>query len=150
MEVILTAAVTANGMIAHHSGEVISWPRDLKLFRRQTMGQTVIMGSKTAQTVATDLDGRQIIVVHRETTPEEVLGRITTEKCFVIGGSKTYTRFVPNLTHLYLTYHPLVFSSESLPLFSGLEHDFALTFERMVEVDAKEGIYQFQYRVVHP
>lgn len=148
MDVILTAAVTANGMIAHDPDEAISWSRDLQLFRHQTMGQTLIMGSRTAKTLATDLEGRQTVVVHRHSTPEQVLANVKTSKCFIIGGSRTYTRFVPHLTHVYLTYHPIIFPTRSLPLFSSLQKDLVLEFEQKVEVDARGGIYQFQYRVV--
>ena len=147
MDVILTAAITANGMIAHHFNEAISWSKDLKLFRDQTLGQTVILGSRTARTLTVDLDGRESVVVHRTTNPAEVLEQIKTEKCFIIGGSITYTRFIPFITHVYLTYHPLIFSSTSLPLFSGLQTDIILKFVRMIEVEASKGIYQFQYRV---
>lgn len=149
MDVILIAAVTANGMVAHHAEEVISWSKDLKLFREQTMGQTVILGSRTAKTLATDLDGREAVVVHRDTEPGDVIKQIRTEKCFVMGGPRTYTRFAPHLTHIYLTYHSLIFSSDSLPLFYRLQNDLILKFEDKIEVDASEGIYQFQYRVDH-
>lgn len=148
MDVILIAAVTANGMIARHRDEVVTWTRDLALFREQTMDQTVILGSRTARTLATDLNGRVKVVVHRDTEPEEVLARVQTEKCFVIGGSMTFSRFAPFLTHLYLTYHPLVFTSGALPLFGALEQELHLEFTGMVEVNAAKGIYQFQYRVV--
>lgn len=148
-EVILTAAVTANGMIAHQYDDVISWSKDLKLFRDQTLGQTVIVGSRTAGKLIAKLDGRETVVVHRDTNPEEVLKKIETEKCFIIGGSMTYTLFAPYLTHIYLTFHSLIFSSDSLPLFSGLEKDMVLKFEAMIDVDSSNGIYQFQYSVAN-
>ena len=44
MEVILTAAVTINGMIAREETEYINWSADLSLFRKQTMNQTIVMG----------------------------------------------------------------------------------------------------------
>ena len=56
MDVILTAAVTVNGMIARHPTEVVDWSEDLQLFREQTIGQTVVMGSNTESTLATELD----------------------------------------------------------------------------------------------
>lgn len=148
MDVILIAAVTANGMIARHRDEVVTWSEDLNLFREQTMGQTVIMGSRTARTLAVDLRGRKKEVVHRDTDPRQVLARVGTEKCFVIGGSRTFSRFAPFLTHLYLTYHPRVFPSGALPLFGELDEELALEFTGMVEVNPVRGVYQFQYRVV--
>ncbi|MCH8012564.1 MAG: dihydrofolate reductase [Candidatus Marinimicrobia bacterium] len=147
MDIILIAAVTANGMIAHHSDEVIEWSLDLALFRQQTMGHTVIMGSNTERTLATDLDGRNVIVMHRDMDPREVLKNIKDEKCYIIGGSRTYTRFAPYLTHLYLTFHPLILSSQSLHLFTALGNDIDLEFIGKIEVDGEKGVYQFQYRV---
>ena len=148
MDVILTAAVTANGMIARHSSETVEWSADLPLFRKQTMGQTVVMGSATEKTLATELDGRSIIVMHREMKPETVLSEVLTDKCFIIGGAKTYSRFAPFLTHLYLTFHPLIFQSEAVPLFFDLKKELNLSFCKKVSVDEKREIYQSQYKVV--
>ncbi len=47
MKVILIAAITVDGYIAHSHDEIISWSKDLKLFKEQTMGYPVIMGSNT-------------------------------------------------------------------------------------------------------
>ena len=148
MDVILTAAVTANGMIARHSSETVEWSADLPLFRKQTMGQTVVMGSATEKTLATELDGRSIIVMHREMKPETVLSEVLTDKCFIIGGAKTYSRFAPFLTHLYLTFHPLIFQSNAVPLFSNLNKELKLLFFNKVVVDEEQEIYQYQYKVV--
>ena len=148
MEIILTAAVTANGMIARDSSETVEWSADLPLFRKQTMGQTVVMGSATEKTLATELDGRSIIVMHREMKPETVLPEVLTDKCFIIGGAKTYSRFAPFLTHLYLTFHPLIFQSDAVPLFFDLKKELNLSFFKKVSVDKEREIYQYQYKVV--
>lgn len=147
MDVILIAAVTANGMIARSESDVVDWSEDLSLFREQTMGQTVVMGSRTARTLATTLDGRTVIVAHRGDLPEKVLRRVRTEKCFVIGGARTYSRFAPFLTHLYLTIHPLVFPSTALPLFFDLRQEIRLLYVGQVAVNTRRGIFQFQYAV---
>ncbi|MFQ6607846.1 MAG: dihydrofolate reductase [Fidelibacterota bacterium] len=147
MEVILIAAVTANGMIAHTSSEVVNWSRDLKLFREQTMGCTVIMGSRTAATLAEDLQGRKSVIMHRGMNPQEVLYSVEGSRCFIIGGASTYSLFAQYLTHVFLTIHPLIMRSDALPLFSYLEQDIELEFVKKVKVDGKSGIYQFQYKV---
>ena len=36
MDIILIAAITADGYIARHSNEVVDWSQDLHLFRKQT------------------------------------------------------------------------------------------------------------------
>ena len=147
MDVILTAAVTANGMIAREVTETVDWSAALALFREQTMGQTVIMGSQTEATLPTDLDGRKVVVMHRDMKPVDVLAQINTEHCFIIGGARTYSRFAPHLTHAYLTFHPVLFPSNAVPLFSLLASEIELTFVKKVSVRKEEGIYQFQYKV---
>ncbi len=81
-EIILIAAVTIDGYIARHSLEVINWSKDLALFKRQTMGCPVVMGSNTQRSIKKELVGRETIVVSRDTTPEDVLLKIKTDRCF--------------------------------------------------------------------
>lgn len=147
MDIILIAAITADGFIAHHSQEVISWSRDLALFKKQTMGWPVIMGSNTMVTLAVELEGRDKIVVHRQDEPQRILQRLNTKRCFVIGGGRTYTRFAPFLTHLYLTPHPVIFGG-GIPLFPGLKSEINLKLEKKVPVDKYREIFQYQYSVI--
>jgi len=147
MDIILIAAITLDGFIAQRSDEVIAWSKDLKLFKEQTMGYPVIMGSNTEKTLAVELDGRKKIVVHRNDKPEEILGELNAEKCFIIGGGRTYTKFAPLLTHLYITPHPIVFG-KGIPLFPKLDLELLLQFVKIITVDEAEGIYQFQYKVI--
>ena len=65
MDVILIAAVTQDGFIARHENEVTSWSKDLWLFKQQTMGYPVIMGSNTWATLKTELKNREVIIIHR-------------------------------------------------------------------------------------
>ena len=71
--VILTAAVTIDGYIARHNLEKVEWSKDLSLFKKQTMGSPVIMGSNTLKTISSELDGRDIILVGRNDEPEATL-----------------------------------------------------------------------------
>ena len=146
MDVILIAAITADGYIARHSNEKVDWSLDLHLFRKQTMGYPVIMGSQTEKTLATDLDGRETIIIHRNNNPENVLDKLQSNKCFIIGGGRTYTRFASYLTHLYLTIHPLIFGG-GIPLFPDLDKDLDIIFLKMLSVDEVRGLYQFQYKI---
>ena len=145
-EVILIAAVTIDGLIARHHHEVTTWSKDLLLFKEQTLGFHVIMGSNTYDTLSTELDGRHTIVVHRNDDPASILDAIPGDRCYIIGGGKTYARFAPFLTHLYITPHPLVFG-KGIPLFDGGIPDLELVFQQMVSVDEKGGIFQYQYKV---
>ena len=61
--VILIAAVTIDGYVARHNLEKIDWSRDLGLFKEQTMGWPIIMGSNTLKTLPGELGGREVLVV---------------------------------------------------------------------------------------
>ena len=145
--VILVAAVTVDGYIARHNLEITNWSQDLKLFKDQTMGCPVIMGSNTFKTLANELDGRENIIVSRKDNPGQILSNINTGKCFVIGGGKTYFRFLKYITDVFITPHPYVFGS-GVPLFSGKNiPEVRLDFERLLEVNKSMGIFQYQYKV---
>ena len=146
MDIILIAATTADGYIARHNNEVVDWSQDLRLFRKQTMGYPVIMGSQTKKTLAMDLDGRETTVIHRHSDPETLLGTLHSDKCFIIGGGRTFTRFASYLTHIYLTIHPLIFGKGVL-LFPDLNKELDLVFLKMLSVDGVKGLYQFQYKI---
>ena len=146
-EVILIAAVTVDGFIARHNREVTTWSKDLHLFKEQTLGYPVVMGSNTYDTLAAELEGREMIVVHRTDDPESILADIDSDRCFIIGGGKTYARFAPYLTHLYITPHPIVFGN-GVPLFDGGIPELNLSFQNMITIDKKDGIFQYQYKVL--
>ena len=116
-EIILIAAVTVDGFIARHSNEVTKWTKDLLLFKKQTMGFPVIMGSNTHRALINELKGREVIVTHRDDNPKSILKNISSKKCFIAGGGKTYSRFYPFLTDLYITAHTHIFGS-GISLFS--------------------------------
>jgi len=147
MDIILIAAITIDGYIARRNDEVITWSKDLKLFKKQTMGYPVIMGSNTEKTLAVELDGREKIIVHRNDKPEKILGELNTEKCFLIGGGMTYAKFAPFLTHMYITPHPIVLG-KGIQLFSNLIEELPLKFLRKITVNKTDGIFQFQYKVI--
>ena len=148
-EIILIAAVTIDGFIARHSSEITTWTKDLPLFNKQTMGFPVIMGSNTYKTLINELEGREVIVVHRDDNPKDILESISSKKCFVAGGGKTYSRFYPFLTDLFITPHPYVFGS-GISLFSDAIKESQLIFKKLVEVSKKNGILQYQYKIQKP
>ena len=145
-EVVLIAAVTVDGFIARHHHEATTWSKDLHLFKKQTMGHPVIMGSNTHATFATELTERDIIVVHRNDDPKKTLSSIKADRCFVIGGGKTFVRFSSHLTHLFITPHPLVFG-KGIRLFDGKMAELRLSFQKLIPVDKNTGIFQYQYAI---
>jgi dihydrofolate reductase len=145
--VILIAAITVDGYVARHSFEITSWSQDLHLFKEQTMGWPIIMGSNTFKTLSKELKGREVVVVHRRDDPKKVIEDIPGDQCFIIGGGKTYYRFRNQLTHIHLTPHPHIFGS-GIPLFDGNKKEpLDLKFKQLVEIDRESGIFQFQYKI---
>ena len=109
LEIILIAAVTVDGFIARNNKEITNWTQDLHLFKEQTMGYPVIMGSNTQKTLSNDLLGRDVIVVHRDDNPKDIINKISSNRCFIAGGGKTYSKFtlllhtpISHLIHLFL------------------------------------------------
>lgn len=146
IDVILIAAVTVDGFIARNHLEVTNWSKDLTLFKKQTTGFPVIMGSNTYKTLHQQLEKREMIIVNRNDCPKNILEQLNVERCFVIGGGKTYSRFSSFLTHLYITPHPLVFGT-GVRLFTDPVDELSLKFKALIPVDKKVGIYQYQYIV---
>ena len=148
MDIILIAAITQDGFIARHSDEVITWSKDLSLFKTQTMGSPVIMGSNTYNSIENELKGREIIVFHRNKKPVNILKRLSSDKCFIAGGGKTNAYFAPYLTHIFLTPHPFVFGT-GVKLFVGEIKEKNLFLENTVADNAEENIVQYQYKIIN-
>ena len=116
-EVIAIAAVADNGVIG--SGNDIPWriPADWQRFKRLTMGQVLIMGRKTYDSIGRPLPGRTTIVVTRDrrwrgdgvqVAPtvfeafEQALA-LSPATIFVAGGGEIYRAAWDRLTVLEIT-----------------------------------------------
>jgi dihydrofolate reductase len=92
-------------------------PEDLKRFKKLTMGNTLIMGKKTWESLPRrPLPGRKNIVL--TDNPQEIIeGSVTaysiedalakceaTEEIFIIGGGSIYRQFMPLADKLYITH----------------------------------------------
>jgi dihydrofolate reductase len=111
----IIAALARNRTIGR--GNAMPWrlPEDLKRFKRLTIGNAVIMGRKTFESIGTPLNGRNNIVITRsgdwsrtgcvvvnslEAALAAIRGR---EEAFVIGGAQIYALAMPLARRLYLT-----------------------------------------------
>lgn len=109
---MLTAIVAAGwdgqGGYIIGQGDKLPWrlPKELRLFRSQTMGKTLIMGRKTWETLPQPLDGREIIVFSSKDIPG-----VTTigapeqapDEAYVCGGAQTYDAFMPFIDCILFT-----------------------------------------------
>ena len=90
-----------------------SLPGDLAMFKRLTLGTSVIMGRKTYESIGQPLPGRENIVVSRNPSLD-IEGVIcvnslaaalhaATHEAFVIGGSQIFQEALPTTDTIYAT-----------------------------------------------
>jgi dihydrofolate reductase len=125
MKVALIAAVARNGVIGHDNDLLWKLPEDMAFFKRTTMGNPVIMGRKTWDSIPArfrPLSGRTNIVVTRqpdwhaegvlvahgleealEMALESVAANPHGLRAFVIGGAELYALALPHADELVLT-----------------------------------------------
>jgi dihydrofolate reductase len=110
----LVVAVADNGVIGRAGGLPWRLPNDLKHFRRLTLGNTVLMGRKTFESLGKPLDGRANWVLTREaayapagaTVFRNLDAALTAEPqgaLLVIGGAELYRQTLPLASRLELT-----------------------------------------------
>ena len=111
----LIAAVGKNNELGLDNHLIFNIPGDLKFFRNTTLGETVIMGRKTYESIGKPLPKRINIVVSnslKETdgitiinSLEEVLEKYlnSEEEVFIIGGESLYNYFINYAQNIYLT-----------------------------------------------
>ena len=104
------AAMSLNRVIGRDN--TIPWhlPEDFRWFKRATMGQAIVMGRTTFESLGKPLPGRKNCVLSRTLPPSEgihiardlaELGDLT--DAWLIGGASLYAQFLPECTDLYLS-----------------------------------------------
>jgi len=113
--VSLVAAVARDGGIGHRGELLVRLPEDLRRFKTITLGQPVVMGRRTWQSIGRALPGRRNIVVTRdaglrlegaETTAsldEALTLAADAPIVHVIGGAELYALALPLADELQLT-----------------------------------------------
>ena len=117
MDVSAIVAMTKGRVIGREGRLPWRLPRDLKHFRRLTMGKPIIMGRKTHESLGRALPGRRNIVLSTRsiTTPPEVLVAHSVDEALatahregaaevmVIGGGQVYSAFLERARTIHLT-----------------------------------------------
>ncbi len=149
MKIILICATTLDGYIARHSNEITNWTKDLKLFKKQTTGYPVIMGSNTFKTLQNELTGRNVIVFHRNDNPYTIIKELKTtyKRIFIAGGGKTNERFMEYITDMYITPHPVMFGT-GIKLFGNNKLKIKTRLTKSIEIHESEGLVQYQFKIV--
>jgi dihydrofolate reductase len=127
------AAMSMNRVIG--AGSRIPWhlPEDFKWFKKMTMGQVVVMGRKTFESIGKPLPGRITLVLTRSIEPiPDVktisdLGQLDVapsiwpgREIFICGGAEVYRLALPFCSDLYLTLVKRVVEGDAFfPEFEG-------------------------------
>lgn len=111
----LIFATSENGVIGKNGSLPWDLPDDLKHFRDITRGKTVIMGSKTYESIGRPLPKRRNIIISRDQnyqvegcevvhSPQEALELAQNDgEIMIIGGATIYEAFLPLADRVYLT-----------------------------------------------
>ena len=114
-EIILIAAIDRNRAIGKNGALPWRLPDDLKRFKALTLGQTLLMGRKTFDSIGRALPGRRNFVLTRDAswnaTGVEVfpdfalaLSACTTSELWVIGGGEIYAQTYAQADRLEITH----------------------------------------------
>src|SRR3954468_16340493 len=121
MAIIGIVAIDRN--LAIGKGGTLPWhySADLKFFKQTTVGNAVVMGRRTWQSLKKPLPDRMNLVLTSKTDVDAVdsvirlptvasiltLARTLTSDLFVIGGARTYQAFMPHIDQWVVTEIPL-------------------------------------------
>ena len=107
------AAMSLNRVIGN--GLEIPWhlPEDFKWFKQATMGEVLVMGRRTFESIGRALPGRETLVLTRGdfSHPEvevirsldDIAPRLEGRTCFIAGGAQVYEQALPRCSDLLLT-----------------------------------------------
>ena len=114
MNTFKAIAAMAENRVIGNKGQ-IPWhlPEDFKWFKRTTMGDILVMGRKTYESIGRPLPGRETLVLSR--VPRNIAGvqvvadlnklkHLETDKTiWVAGGSEIYKQMLPQCDELFIT-----------------------------------------------
>ncbi|WP_185858234.1 dihydrofolate reductase [Blattabacterium cuenoti] len=118
MKIILIAAVSKNGFIGKNNQLMWHLPNDLKRFKCLTIGEPILMGRKTFESIGKILPYRKNIILTKNNknslhfknqkniriiSSVKQIKDLTYKKIFVIGGEKTYTSTIEKAHIIELT-----------------------------------------------
>lgn len=114
----IIACVSKNWGLGYKNQLLFHYPEDMRFFKEQTMGNVVVMGRKTYESMGRPLEGRTNIIMTRnkdyagpgclvlhdiadfwkyyETVPAG-------KNVYIIGGAEIYKMFIDEATNIYLT-----------------------------------------------
>jgi dihydrofolate reductase len=152
-EVFLAVAIADNGVIGDAGALPWHIPADLRRFKALTMGQPMVMGRKTFESLPGLLPGRRHIVLTRDKgwqedgvevahSLEEALNLANSPHIAVIGGGEIYRLFLHRADRIELTeVHAKPGGDARFPAFDRGEWDE--TFREHHPADGKSPAFDF-------
>ena len=156
MSIIGIVAVDRN--LAIGKGGTLPWhyPADMKFFKQTTIGNAVVMGSRTWQTLPKPLPDRMNIVLSSKpdiaatdsivTLPDVesvlTLAKALTHDLFVIGGAKVYEAFRRYIDRWIVTEVPLSIEGADTFIPSNFLEGFELYEVRQLDEDLRVKFYE--------
>ncbi|WP_185876995.1 dihydrofolate reductase [Blattabacterium cuenoti] len=134
-KIILIASVSKNGFIGNKNQLMWKLPNDLKRFKNLTMGEIILMGRKTFESIGKILPGRTNIILtknkkklmkslHNVKNKNNIkifssiqqIEKLQFKRIFVIGGEKIYTSIIDKAHIIELTLvHKKFFGDAKFP-----------------------------------
>lgn len=114
MVINLIACIAANGAIGHQNKLLFYIKEDMENFKKLTMGNTILMGRKTFESLPHGaLPNRRNVIVSKQDilieggeifhSIEEAIASCKDENLFVIGGESIYRQTIDKADKLFLT-----------------------------------------------
>ena len=154
MIISLIVAMASNRVIGSRGGIPWKIPGEQKMFKRITMGHTMIMGRKTYESIGRPLPGRTNIVVTRQPNYlapgcivvhdlDSAIKACAADEseAFIIGGGQLYHETISTADRIYLTLIPKEIRGDTyFPEFS--EADFEI-----VESNFVDGVEPYHFYI---
>jgi dihydrofolate reductase len=112
--IALIVAMSRNRVIGVEGQLPWHLPADLQRFKQLTMGQTLLLGRKTYESIGRPLPGRQMLILSRNPACQiagcrvvnslpAALAAVQTAELFIGGGAELYRQALPLAEKIYLT-----------------------------------------------
>lgn len=154
MHIYGIAALGANRIIGRRDG-ILPWhiPEDFRIFKRVTMGHTIVMGRKTFESIGKPLPGRTNVVITSDELYKPVGVKVVhsvdeivslsddTNHVIICGGAQIYEAMLPYMSHIHTsTVYGDIPTKSGDVIFPEFQHLFT-------EYDFKHRFDKFEYGI---